>query len=237
MKTFYPSFNNFLKLQYIYRKRQVTMARKYKWMGDKFVEKDVLDGMEGGDINSREDLMRIAEEEGLVDPIRWDRWQASVDQAKALIEALGDLPPVSLKKECYVYSTKTGEFIGHYSSLREAAEATGVAEGTVHHCCWKKVPLQRMELAFSYYPLTWKEVCQKANHKPNNYTAGKPKERWVYRESDCKFLGHYNSSEEVAKAFGIRRDAVNYTVFRDKPYHKYNLIIKDRPMEDNEGRA
>lgn len=207
------------------------MARKYKWLGDQFVEKDILDGMEGGDINSREELMTIAEEEGLKDPIRWDAWQRSVDQARALIEALGDLPPVSLKKECYVYSTKTGKLLGHYTSLRETAEATGVAEGTVHHCCWKKVPLQRMELAFSYYPLTWKQVCQNYSRK-GNFNGGASKPRWVYRESDGKFLGHFNSSEEVAETFGIRRDAVNYYVFKDRPYHKFNLIIRDRPMED-----
>ena len=144
------------------------MARKYKWLGDQFVEKDILDGFQ--DINTREELMQMGRDEGLEGEIvRWDVWDRVVQQAKADIEALGDLPPVSLKKECYVYSTKTGKLLGHYTSLRETAEATGVAEGTVHHCCWKKVPLQRMELAFSYTPLTWKQVCQ--NYSRNTVTS------------------------------------------------------------------
>lgn len=206
------------------------MARKYRWLGDQFVEKDILDGFQ--DINTREELMQMGRDEGLEGEIvRWDVWDRVVQQAKADIEALGDLPPVSLKKECYVYSTKTGKLLGHYTSLRETAEATGVAEGTVHHCCWKKVPLQRMELAFSYTPLTHKEIVEKYTRK-GNFNEGASKPRWVYRESDGKFLGHFNSSEEVAETFGIRRDAVNYYVFRDRPYHKFNLIIKDRPMED-----
>ena len=211
------------------------MARKYKWLGDQHVEKDILDGG-CQDINSREELMQLAEEEGLKDPIRWDAWQRSVDQARALIEALGDLPPVSLKKECYVYSTTTGKLIGHYGSMREAAEATGVPEGTVQHCCWKKVPLQRAELAFSNIPLTHKEIVQNYSRK-GNFNGGAKKPRWVYRLSTGKFLGRYDSSEDVAIAFGITRESVNYYVHLQKPFKKHDLIIRDIPIEDNEGRT
>lgn len=207
------------------------MARKYKWLGDQHVEKDILDGMEGGDINSREELMKIAEEEGLKDPIRWDAWQRSVDQARALIEALGDLPPVSLKKECYVYSTKTGKLIGHYGSMREAAEATGVPEGTVQHCCWKKVPLQRAELAFSNIPLTHKEIVQNYSRK-GNFNGGVSKPRWVYRLSTGEFLGEFPDSKSVAERFDISPGAVNYYVHLNKPFLKHNIIIRDTPIEE-----
>ena len=208
------------------------MARKYKWLGDQFVEKDILDGMEGGDINSREELMKIAEEEGLIgEVINWDKWQRSVDQAKASIEALGDLPPVSLKKECYVYSTKTGKLIEHYGSMREAAEATGVPEGTVQHCCWKKVPLQRAELAFSNTQLTHKEIVQNYSRK-GNFNGGAKKPRWVYRLSDGKFLGEFPDSKSVAEKFGILQGAVNYYVHLQKPFKKHDLIIRDTPIEE-----
>lgn len=206
------------------------MARKYRWLGDQHVEKDILDGG-CQDINSREELMQLAEEEGLIgEVIRWDVWQRSVDQARALIEDLGDLPPVTYKKECYVYSTRTGKEIAHYPSLREAAEATGVAEGTVQHCCWKKVPLQRMELAFSYTPLTHKEVVQNYSRK-GNFNGGIKKPRWVYRHSDGKFLGEFPDSKSVAEKFGIAQSAVNYYVHLQKPFLKHNIIIKDTPDE------
>ena len=208
------------------------MSRKYKWLGDRRVEKDILDGM--GDINSREELMEIAEEEGLYNPINWDVWDRSVQQAKELIEALGILLPVSHTREVWVYTTRTGTLLGHYNSVKEAAEALNETPGTFQHCAYKNKPLQRAELVISYYPLTWKEVCQKANGRTTNYSAGKPKERWVYRESDGKFLGHFKDSQSVAEHFGIRRDAVNYYVFKDKPYHLHNLIIRDRPMTPDE---
>ena len=38
-----------------------TMSRKYKWRGDKRVEKDILDGF--ADINSREELIQLEIEE------------------------------------------------------------------------------------------------------------------------------------------------------------------------------
>lgn len=213
------------------------MARKYRWLGDQHVEKDILDGMEGGDINSREELMKIAEEEGLMgEVIRWDVWDRVVQQAKADIEALGDLPPVSLKKECYVYSTTTGKLIGHYTSLRETAEAIGVAEGTVHHCCWKKVPLQRMELAFSYTPLTHREIVENYSRK-GNFNGGVKTPRWVYRLSTGEFLGEFPDSKSVAEKFGILQGAVNYYVHLQKPFKKHDLIIRDTPIEDNEGRT
>ena len=211
------------------------MARKYRWLGDQFVEKDILDGMEGGDINSREDLMKIAEEEGLIgEVIRWDVWDRVVQQAKADIEALGELLPVSPTREVWVYTTVTGTLVGHYGSVKEAAEALGEPPGTIQHCAHKNQPLQRAQLVISYYPLTWKQVCQKTNGRTTNYAAGKPKERWVYRESDKKFLGHFKDSKSVAERFGIRQDAVNYYVFKDKPYHLHNLIIRDRPMTPDE---
>ena len=211
------------------------MSQKFHYIQElhhRQIEKDILDGM--GDINSREELMKIAEEEGLINPIRWDVWDRVVKQTKELIEALGELLPVSQTREVWVYTTVTGTLVGHYNSVKEAAEALGEPPGTIQHCAYKNQPLQRAQLVISYYPLTWKQVCQKANGRTTNYAAGKPKERWVYRESDGKFLGHFNSSEEVAKAFGIRRDAVNYYVFKEKPYHLHNLIIRDRPMTPDE---
>ena len=209
------------------------MSRKYKWLGDKRVEKDILDGG-CQDINSREELLELAKEEGLTNPINWDVWQRSVDQAKKEIEALGVMLPVGVAKEVWVYTIRTGTLVGHYDSVKEAAEDIGEIPGTLQYCAYKNRPLQRLGLVISYFPLTWKQVCQKANCKPSNYTAGKPRERWVYRESDGKFLGHYNSSEEVAKAFNITRESVNYIVFKDKPYHKHNLIIRDRPLPEKE---
>jgi NUMOD1 domain. len=206
------------------------MARKFRWRHNRDIEKDILDGM--GDINSREELMAMAREEGLEgEVINWSKWDEVVQQTKELIEALGEMLPVSPTREVWVYTTVTGTLVGHYGSVKEAAEALNEPPGTIQHCCYKNTPLQRAGLVFSYYPLTWKEVCQKANGRITNYAAGKPKERWVYSE-DGKYLGHFNSTEEVAKAFGITRSSVNYYVFKDRPYHKYNLIIRDRPMED-----
>ena len=137
------------------------MARKYKWLGDQFVEKDILDGFK--DINTREELMQMGRDEGLEGEIvRWDVWDRVVQQAKADIEALRDL-------------------------------------------------------------------C-----KNDKFNGGVKKPRWVYRASDGKFLGKFQDSKSVAEKFGITPASVNYYVFKEKPYHLHNLIIRDRPMASDE---
>ena len=211
------------------------MSQKFHYIQElhhKTVEKDILDGFQ--DINTREELMQMGRDEGLEGEIvRWDVWDRVVQQAKADIEALGYLPPVTLKKECYVYSTVTGKLIGRYDSMREAAQATGIPDGTVQHCCWKHIPLQRADLVFSNTPLTHKEVVEHYCKK-GKFNGGLSKPRWVYRESDGKFLGEFPDSKSVADKFGITPASVNYYVFKEKPYHLHNLIIRDRPMTPDE---
>ena len=136
------------------------MSQKFHYIQElhhREVERDILDGG-CQDVNSREELLQLAEEEGLHNPINWSVWEKTVQQAKADIEALGEMLPVRQTREVWVYTTVTGEFIAKYETAKDAAEQTGQPQGTVNHCAWKKVPLQRANLVFSYFPLTHKEV-------------------------------------------------------------------------------
>lgn len=214
---------------------------RFRWRGDRHIEKDILDGMEGGDINSREELMKIAEEEGLIgEVINWSRWDEVVQQTKELIHQLvedddDDYTPGTFKP-VYAYDLlNNGKLIGEFSSAQEASEALGVNKGTIaHYACLQK-PYITGHMYFSYTPLVKQEVLQYKPRLNTNYNGGKPVEKYVY-SLDGKLLGHYSSTQEVADKYGIPPKQVNYLAWKKRPYWLKNIIILNGPMNDKSKR-
>lgn len=209
---------------------------RYKWRGDRLVEKDILDGFQL-DITSREELMELAKGEGLTHPINWDVWEKTVQQAKEIIEqVVGDETILSRQlKEVYAYDLNTGEEIGHYTSAQEASEALNVIKGTIQHYAWKERPYLTKELFFSYEPITRQEVVKHKPKKQTNYRGGIPTEKYVY-DLNYKLLGHYKSTAEVAEVYNLPSKQVNYIAWKQRPYWKRKLIILSKPMDEKTKR-
>lgn len=209
---------------------------RYKWRGDRLVEKDILDGFQL-DITSREELMELAKGEGLTHPINWDVWEKTVQQTKEIIEqVVGDETILSRQlKDVYAYDLNTGEEIGHYTSAQEAAEALNVIKGTIQHYAWKERPYLTKELFFSYEPITKQEVLKHKPKKQTNYRGGIPTEKYVY-DLNYKLLGHYKSTAEVAEQYDIPAKQVNYLAWKQRPYWKRKLIILSKPMDEKTKR-
>ena len=205
---------------------------RYRWRGDRLVEKDILDGFQL-DITSREELMELAKGEGLTHPINWDVWDKVVLQTKEIIEQVVGEETMQDKqtKKVYAYDLNTGEEIGHYTSAQEAAEALNVIKGTIQHYAWKERPYLTKELFFSYEPITKQEVLKHKPKKQTNYRGGIPTPKWVY-DLNYQLLGHYNSTAEVAEQYDIPAKQVNFLAWKQRPYWKQEIIILSTPMDD-----
>lgn len=207
---------------------------RYKWRGDKRVEKDILDGF--ADINSREELIQLEIEEfgssGAC--VHWDVWEKVVQQTKEIIEQVveedDDYTP-GTTKSVYAYDLNTGEEIGHYTSAQEASETLNVLKGTIAQYACRKRPYLTKELFFSYEPITKQEVLKHKPKKQTNYRGGIPTPKWVY-DLNYKLLGHYNSTAEVAEQYGIPAKQVNFLAWKQRPYWKQEIIILSTPMDD-----
>ena len=205
---------------------------RYRWRGDRLVEKDILDGFQL-DITSREELMELAKGEGLTHPINWDVWDKVAQQTKEIIEQVVGEETMQDKqtKKVYAYDLNTGEEIGHYTSAQEAAEALNVLKGTISHYAWKERPYLTKELFFSYEPITKQEVLKHKPKKQTNYRGGIPTPKWVY-DLNYQLLGHYNSTAEVAEQYDIPAKQVNFLAWKQRPYWKQEIIILSTPMDD-----
>lgn len=206
---------------------------RYKWRGDRLVEKDILDGFQL-DITSREELMELAKGEGLTHPVNWDVWDKVVQQTRQLIQQLvedDDEYTPGTTKPVYAYDLNTGEEIGHYTSAQEAAEALNVLKGTIAQYACRKRPYLTQELFFSYEPITKQEVLKHKPKKQTNYRGGIPTPKWVY-DLNYKLLGHYNSTAEVAEQYDIPAKQVNFLAWKQRPYWKQEIIILSTPMDD-----
>lgn len=210
------------------------MLRRFKWRGQRDIEKDVLDGM--GEINNRQDLIRIAEEEGLIgEVINWDKWDKLVQDTKELIHQLvedddDDYTPGNFK-HVYAYDLLNGKLIGEFSSAIEASEKLNVNRGTIAHLCWKKRPYLKGKIYFSYTPVTREEVLKHSTKLDTNYNGSKPVRKYVY-DLNGKLLGIFSSTQAVADKFNIETSAVNYYAWKKRPYWIKKLIILNRPMDE-----
>ena len=160
------------------------------------------------DIDSREELEAIAEEEGAGE-INWTAWDKAKQQAQADIEkALKER-----RKPVFVYDTN-GFYVNAFNSAREAGEAYGISQQAVNVYIRMKMPYYKLNLLFRHSPFNF------ANNKMK-YVYQKKKGKW-------KLIGVFNSAEEVSELLNIP----DYTISRycqwHKPYRDY--LFKGQPI-------
>lgn len=201
------------------------------------IEKDVL----GEDIDTREELQALADEEGI--KIDWDKWDKLVQRVKKMLtNTFGDLTqqqkPNTRVKEIWAYNLDTGKLIGHYDSSEECAQALDLVTGTVRHSASTEKPVWRLGMHFSYHPLTKEELSQmkpkqtvvRTTKKRHNHYIKKPK--WVYDLKTKKLLGQYDCTADAAEAIGMSKNQVNYQALIERPYYRLNIIILNHPMNE-----
>ena len=161
------------------------------------IDNDILKGIE---VNSREELMQIAEEEGLKDPIRWDKWDALVQKTKEQLEAYEYVKKEGRRagKPIYAYSWKTKELIKKFASASIASEAYNTTVGTILDHARSGKPYQdRIFFSMKY--------LDKAPQEDETI-------KWVYafRLDTGEFLGRFKTAVEASRYFGFQSTRVGY---------------------------
>ena len=184
---------------------------------------------------TREEL-KAAEERG-EGRINWDIWDKKVNEMKEFLENSLQHYKTCTKRnktkrtktrEVWAYNFN-GELIGHYVSLKNAAETYNVRSGTIQNTITEQRPLHYLKLIFSYRPLKKKEVLEIVKNNAHASTT-KNKPKWVYSMRG-KFLGYFNNSFQVAEKFNMTANQVNYQAWINKPYKKLGIIISNQPIE------
>lgn len=166
------------------------------------------------EINSREELMQIAEEEGLRDPIRWDKWDALVEKTK---QELDNYKRKTYKHSkfgtpIYAYDINTGELIKVFASGNQAAEHFNVAPYTIVYYAKIQKPFNN-EVIFSLKPLERDELTK---YKPT----------WIYafKLDTNELLGKFRTPSEASKAFGLPSSKVSFLLtIQNGIFKKANL--------------
>jgi hypothetical protein len=187
-----------------------------------WIDNDILFGIE---VNSREELMQMAEEEGLKDPIRWDKWDALVQKTKEQLEAYEYVKKEGRRagKPIYAYSWKTKELIKKFASASIASEAYGTTVGTILDHARSGKPYQdRIFFSMKY--------LDKAPQEDETI-------KWVYafRLDTGELLGRFKTAMEASKHFGFQATRVGYIMSRQGgKYLSKNLYFtynkNDRPI-------
>lgn len=162
-----------------------------------WIDNDILFGIE---INSREELMQIAEEEGLKDPIRWDKWDALVQKTKEQLEAYEYVKKEGRRagKPIYAYSWITKELIKKFASASIAAEAYCTSVYTVLDHARSGKPYQdRIFFSMKY--------LDKAPQEDETI-------KWLYafRLDTGELLGRFKTAVEASRYFGFQSTRVGY---------------------------
>ena len=101
----------------------------YHWYGDNYTEKDILKGAE--DVNSRQELMELAQEEEPSPVINWDRWDELVKKTKQDIkEELKGFEKINTNP-VFVYDILKQRVIKTFKSPKECAKYYGVSRELV----------------------------------------------------------------------------------------------------------
>lgn len=162
-----------------------------------WIDNDILFGIE---VNSREELMEIAEEEGLKDPIRWDKWDALVQKTKEQLEAYEYVKKEGRRagKPIYAYSWITKELIKKFASASIAAESYNTTVGTILDHARSGKPYQdRIFFSMKY--------LDKAPQEDETI-------KWLYafRLDTGELLGRFKTAVEASKHFGFQTTRVGY---------------------------
>ena len=186
------------------------------------IDNDILKGIE---VNSREELMQIAEEEGLKDPIRWDKWDALVQKTKEQLEAYEYVKKEGRRagKPIYAYSWKTKELIKKFASASIASEAYNTTVGTILDHARSGKPYQdRIFFSMKY--------LDKAPQEDETI-------KWVYafRLDTGELLGRFKTAVEASRHFGFQTTRVGYILSQQGgKYLSKNLFFSynknDRPI-------
>ena len=187
-----------------------------------WIDNDILFGIE---VNSREELMQIAEEEGLKDPIRWDKWDALVQKTKEQLEAYEYVKKEGRRagKPIYAYSWKTKELIKKFASASIAAEAYCTTVGTILDHARSGKPYQdRIFFSMKY--------LDKAPQEDETI-------KWLYafRLDTGELLGRFKTAMEASLHFGFVPSRVGYILLqRGGKYLSKNLYFtynkNERPI-------
>lgn len=141
-------------------------------------------------------------------------------------------------KHIWVYQTN-GKLVGEFKSAVEAGTKLDINPESIYQAVWRKKPFYAKQLFFSYHQLDEKELEALKRMKAgklakNGYgKGGKPQavQKWVYNLKG-ELLGHYYSTDEVAKAYNIERGAVNYYSWKQEPYYKKEILILSHPLTE-----
>ena len=102
---------------------------QYHWYGDNYTEKDILKGAE--DVNSRQELIELAQEEDPSPIINWDKWDEIVKKTKQGIkEELKGFERINTNP-VFVYDIVKQKVIKTFKSPKECAKYYGVSRELV----------------------------------------------------------------------------------------------------------
>ena len=187
-----------------------------------WIDNDIFFGIE---VNSREELMQIAEEEGLKDPIKWDKWDALVQKTKEQLEAYEYVKKEGRRagKPIYAYSWITKELIKKFASASVAAEAYGTSVYTILDHARSGKPYQdRIFFSMKY--------LDKAPQEDETI-------KWLYafRLDTGELLGRFKTAVEASRHFGFQSTRVGYILSQQGgKYLSKNLFFSyhknDRPI-------
>ena len=166
---------------------------------------EIEDCFKSVDINSREELQELADEEDI--NINWDKWNYITEITKQdITKQLSKLP-----RKVYVYDLQ-GNHIATYDSPKIAGFFYGISSEQVNNYMRQEKPYLKQGVLFLDH-----EVEKKRNHP-----------KWVYK-IEYKLIGHYPSAREAEKALGINRNTINNYAKSNK-FYKQKLYFTNQPL-------
>lgn len=178
----------------------------------RYIDNDILNDC---DIHTREELQRLADEEGIT--INWDKWNKLLQKTKFDIQnMLQKIKP----RNIYIYTIE-GKFISAFSTTSETADFLQIKREQVAIYLRENKPYKKRGIIITNKPI-------KNNNK-------KQVPKYVY-SIDNKLIGIYTTTREASKNLGIPMEIITKYSRENKPYkHKY--IFKDKPIRDNEKKS
>lgn len=181
------------------------------------IENDIFKGI---DINTREELLQLAEEENIKEPINWTAWDRVVEETKQLLKTVhGRKKMAKVLRPKYVYDLKTKKLIGFYKGAAEASKALGISESVILNYTSLKKPYLKENLYFSSEPME-KDQIPTVEHCGFKCLL-------VYRDSTNKLLGKFTSLREAERYFHLPTATISYVI----NYHKGTYPKKDLRFE------
>ena len=231
-KYFSHEGDNYIKKERVKHMGQMYLKRKYGSLIERYLGDTDL-------YNSVEELKEAEKDPDENGRINWSVWDKKVKECREELNRIfkGRKPVEKHKqKEIWVYDLN-GKFLGHFNSAKETVEKMNLGNVPITQVCWRRKPYYKLNMIFSYDQLTEDDISAMVR-KPNtndemtspDYSRTEPKEKWVY-DLNGNFIGHFETSWDVARKFNIKRKTVNYYAWKKAPYFKVGLIIRNKPMD------